>query len=333
MLKVRFSVLALAGVVLQLAAVLPAATLHENFSTDPALRGWSVFGDTNLFAWDRTNQNLRVTWDSSQTNSYFYLPLGTVLSRNDDFSVEFDLRLSDIAPTTKPGPFEIGVGFFNLADATRTNFWRGAGRDLEHGPRSIVEFDYFPAGYFPEWNWYTDPTISPTVVSMDNTNFDSGFALLELATDAAYHVVLSYSGLSQSLHTEVWRDGAQIGPIADVALDTGFTDFRLDTFSISSYSDTGDDYDSVLAHGVVDNLVVTASPRPVGYLTGGWSNGVWQVQFASRTNWLYTLECAGNFQQWTNVLPNVPGTGERLCLQDTNPPASKAFYRVRATQP
>ena len=34
-------------------------------------------------------------------------------------------------------------------------------------------------------------------------------------------------------------------------------------FSISSYSSTGDDYDSVLAHGTVGNLVVTASLRPI----------------------------------------------------------------------
>jgi hypothetical protein len=48
-----------------------AATISENFANDPLRNGWQIFGDTNLFQWDSTNQNLDVTWDSSQTNSYF----------------------------------------------------------------------------------------------------------------------------------------------------------------------------------------------------------------------------------------------------------------------
>ena len=43
-----------------------AVTLTEDFSTDPMQNGWQVFGDTNLFTWDSTNQNLAVTWDSTQ---------------------------------------------------------------------------------------------------------------------------------------------------------------------------------------------------------------------------------------------------------------------------
>ena len=70
-----------------------AATITENFSANPLQNGWQIFGDTNLFQWDSTNQNLAVTWDSSQTNSYFYHPLGTILTRNDDFSLAFDLAI------------------------------------------------------------------------------------------------------------------------------------------------------------------------------------------------------------------------------------------------
>ena len=57
-------------------ACVNANTIVERFTTDPALDGWQVFGDTNLFQWDSANQNLAVTWDSSQTNSYFYHLLG-----------------------------------------------------------------------------------------------------------------------------------------------------------------------------------------------------------------------------------------------------------------
>src|SRR5438552_11511872 len=44
--------------------IFPAGAFQESFSSDPAMRGWRTFGDTNLFHWNSTNQNLEVTWDS-----------------------------------------------------------------------------------------------------------------------------------------------------------------------------------------------------------------------------------------------------------------------------
>jgi len=79
-----------------------AATIGENFATNPLLRGWRVFGNTNLFRWNAAGQNVGVTWDSSHTNSYFYMPLGTILNRQDDFSVAFDLQLIDVAAGVNP---------------------------------------------------------------------------------------------------------------------------------------------------------------------------------------------------------------------------------------
>src|SRR4051812_19553679 len=98
------------------ACVMHAAVISENFSNDPLARGWKMFGDTNLFCWNATNQNLEVTWDSSRTNSFFRLPLGTIVSSNDDFSIAFDLRMHDIAIGTssnKPDTFQIALGFVN----------------------------------------------------------------------------------------------------------------------------------------------------------------------------------------------------------------------------
>src|ERR1051326_4452154 len=85
------------GAFLSLPCLATAATFQEDFSNDPVTHGWQVFGNTNLFPWDATNQNLRVTWDSSQPNSYFHHPLGTILGRDDDFSLGFDVRFSDVA--------------------------------------------------------------------------------------------------------------------------------------------------------------------------------------------------------------------------------------------
>src|SRR6266567_4657432 len=137
-----------------------AGTLQEDFSTDPAARDWRVFGDTNLFSWDAANQQLQVTWDSSQPNSYFYHPLGTTLSRNDDFSLAFDLRLADITPgvnTNKSGGFELAVGLLNFSEATLTNFLRGTGTDSP----DLVEFDFFPDTGF-------GPTLWPTIISTNS---------------------------------------------------------------------------------------------------------------------------------------------------------------------
>src|SRR2546425_10251972 len=67
------------------AAAVQGASILETFDSNPATRGWHVFGDTNLFAWNAANQNLSVTWDSSRPNSYFYRAVGTILTRSDDF--------------------------------------------------------------------------------------------------------------------------------------------------------------------------------------------------------------------------------------------------------
>src|ERR1051325_6612720 len=49
-------------------------SVFEDFRFNPLTNGWKVFGQTNLFAWNATNQNLEVIWDSSKSNSYFYKP-------------------------------------------------------------------------------------------------------------------------------------------------------------------------------------------------------------------------------------------------------------------
>jgi len=68
------------------------ATFQEDFATNPQTHGWKIFGETNLFYWNATNENLEVTWDSSHSNSYFAIAVGTILTRRDDFSFAMDLR-------------------------------------------------------------------------------------------------------------------------------------------------------------------------------------------------------------------------------------------------
>ena len=98
----------------------------ENFATNPSSDGWETFGDTNLFQWNSTNQDLQVTWDSTQNNSYFFHPLDFAVTANDDFSISFDLNLADIASDPEPGktgPMELGFEFLDLAAAYAEVDW------------------------------------------------------------------------------------------------------------------------------------------------------------------------------------------------------------------
>jgi hypothetical protein len=323
MKKVLFVSLALAGV--SVLSVAHATIITENFTTNPLQNGWQIFGNTNLFQWNSTNQNLDVTWDSSQTNSYFYHPLGTVVTRNDDFSVAFDLRLNDIGPGPDGDfPFELAVGFLNLDEATQTNFLRGTG----YSSPDLVEFDYF-------WDSGYGATVWPGIVDTNssfNYNGANDYAIFALTPADWYHVVMTYTASNQTLVTALVNSEQTSGVTIIEPLDDHFTDFRVDAISMISYNDT-DAYDgSILAHGVVANIAVTFPPPPIQYLTGSFSNAVWRAQFLSQSNWIYTLQHTTNLIAWNDISASG-GNGTNLFLQDTNAPVDKAFYRVRAERP
>jgi hypothetical protein len=330
MSKIGLFVLVLASLV----KITPAMseTFTEDFSSNPAQKLWHVFGNTNLFQWDRTNENLQVTWDSSQPNSYFYYPLVTVLDSRNDFTLAFDWQLTDIGPHpgTKASTFQIAIGLLNLEQATQTNFIRGTGIDSP----DLAEVDYF-------WDSGFGATVYPTFTDTNSTfNFNgaSDYALFALATNAWYHVVMSYSASNQTAITTITNSERTSGARATQLLNANFADYRVDTLSISSYSDAGQDPQyagSVLAHGKVDNLAISyagvnAFPPPLADIASYFSNGLWQVQFVSQTNWLYTLERTIDFKQWTSASATLPGNGSGLVLTDTNLPSVTAFYRVRA---
>jgi hypothetical protein len=323
-------------VLLATAVIARADIITENFATNPAAHGWQVFGNTNLFHWDSTNQNLDVTWDSSQPNSYFYHALGTILGRDDDFQVSFELQFNDIAAgvnTNKPDGIEVGIGFLNFGDASGA-FVRGAPvfPPASPDPKNVAEFDYFPAFDDPFFG-HVDASIAPTFIS-SNFAFDGAFGDFFVMTNGvSYNVQLNYTASNATFVSMVTLTGQTNVLIYASATLSGTNDFRVDTFSVSSYTDTGDDFDSLLAHGIVGNLVVTTPPSPVQNVSGGFTNNAWQMQLTSRTNWIYTLERTGDFQNWAAAATAVPGNGTTLTLQDTNDVIMKSFYRVRAQKP
>ncbi len=184
--------LALAGWFILSAARCGAVTLTEDFSTDPLQNGWQIFGDTNLFQRNSTNQNLAVTWDSTQTNSYFYKPLGTTLTKADSFTVDFDMELNDISYGLNPPlPASVAVGLFNFADATNGGFSRPDG----YSP-NLFEFDYYPDNGDAYYGNYGHPSLDGTITDdADITNFpDFNFIydLLPMNTNVIYDVTLAH---------------------------------------------------------------------------------------------------------------------------------------------
>jgi hypothetical protein len=342
MKKRMFVSLASVGLFVVLSAA-RAANLTEDFSANPLQAGWQVFGDTNLFVWNESHQNLEVTWDSTHSNSYFYRPLNVTLTRYDDFTLEFDLRLSDIASGVEPGktgPLQIGLGLLNLAEATSTNFMRGA----YGGAPNVAGFDYYTDGFY-DFGGVIYPSPASTVTSFipgtDPQHYTPIFLSVfetELPTNQTVHVRLAYTGGDQTARLSVTTNGVPLSQLPPLVLGdpgnsqvTPSDNFRVDTFSISSYSSNGDDFDSVLAHGTVDNLVVQASLVPVGRIAGNFAaGGGWQAQCFTHTNWLYTLERTSDFKSWTPVSVTLRGTEDLMTLQDTNSLPPQAFYRVRA---
>jgi hypothetical protein len=263
-------------------AAVEATIVMEDFSNNPANDGWQIFGTTNLFAWNATNQDLQVTWDSRQPNSYFYHPLGTVMTSNDAFSVSFDLLLTD-ANTNSDGTnaLQLAIGFLNLPEAENTNYLRGSGENTTN----LAEFDFYPG-------------VSGELPSLDATLVDSNgiyyFAYADLLWNfgQTYRVTISHAAGTSALAAQILTNGAVYTTLPGV-YNEGTGDFRLDSVAIISYSDAdsaGYDYgpSSILAHGTVKNFMVTAPSVPAIFFSGNLTNGIWQAQFWSTTllNWL-----------------------------------------------
>ena len=303
---------------------LNAAGWQEDFSSNPAERGWRVFGDPSLFSWNATAHHLDVTWNTEQTNSFFHHPLGTILAKNDDFEVAFDLRLDSVEAIGLPGKryaFEIAVGLLNLTQATATNFFRGDGVSSPN----LVEFDYFPDTGFGD-------TVSPAVVS-GNSVFRPAFIFPYELPPADWHrIVMRYSAGTESLLVAVTNRTTLAGTNKSIVLGAGFGDFRIDTIAISSYADHTTN-GHLLVQGAVDNFTVTLPDPPVMNLAGSFATGEWQAEFLSRTNWLYSLERTTNFVTWSAAAIPTNGNGGSLILADTNAATASAFYRVHAERP
>jgi hypothetical protein len=289
-----------------------AAVVAEDFSRNPMLSGWKIHGASQLFTWDEPKGSLQVTWDSALTNSYFYRPLGMVLTKADEFSLAFDLRLDEVTL----GSFELAIGLLNFSDATQPGFLRGTGSDSPN----LAEFDYFP-----EWS-SVDATTSDTEGAMQ---FNYGVPVT-LQPGTTYRIVLKHAAGDGMLAGEIYLGEALYDSMPKSFTNANFTDFRVDTLAVASYSGVNS-FAELYARGAVDNLVLTI-PLAVGEIDGRFAGVPWQVKVSSNTNSNYILQRTADFEVWADVGTPLPGTGSELLLTDPNPPATEAYYRVKATQ-
>lgn len=318
MRKINLCLLGITGAIALAVCIANAETFNEDFAYDPFTRGWQVYGEPTLFAWNPTNQNLQVTWDSTRPNSYFYRKLETILTLADAFELQFNLQLENVV--VDGWGFQIALGFINLEDATSTNFLRGTGANSPN----LFEFDYFPDVGF-------GPSIAVTMTDA-SSRFAFWYATVPLECGVNYRVQLIHPPGATNVEAFVWVDDQLYTSLAYCWVSTNFTDFRLNTIAISSYSDAGSG-GTIRANGIVDNITISTPPQPMQNIVYEFEEGACVVQFLSQTNWAYTLQRTQDFATWTDVSTNVIGTGAILQLKDTNPPIDRAFYRVRAYRP
>jgi hypothetical protein len=290
------------------ARAVSAGVIQEDFTKDPALHGWQISGGTSLFEWNSAAGALEVTWDSSKPNSYFHLPLGFVLTKAEDFSVSFDLRLSDFVAgvnPAKPNPFQIAAGFINQAQATSSQFFRGSG----FSSPDLVEFSFFPDSG-GAWMW--GPSVTGTMIDSTGINWATGgFGPFGLGAQEVYHITQVYHSASNTLTTSVLLNGQSVGEVSVARLGASFKDFAVDQFAICSYSDAGQDpayAGSLIAHGTIDNIEVTVPDR----MRGEFVSGGYQVQCWTKTNWLYTLERSTDVKTWEPISAATPGNGGKI---------------------
>lgn len=322
MLKTK---LIIVGAALAAIAFANCGEFTETFDYNPVESGWRLFGNQSLFSWNSVDKNLRVIWDSSKPNSYFYKPLGTTLTRDYFFVFGFDLKLDSVAVGTTPGKpftFQLAIGLINYTNATNPNFLRGTGMDSPN----VVEFDYFPDSGF-------GATISPVIISASNEFAVSFNFPIELATGTVYRVDMIYLPESGILKTSMKSNGVAFVNIKDAVIPSDFAGFFVDTFAICSYSDEGQDPiwgGSILASGVVDNINMVWYNPYAPTLEGSFAANAYKITIESHQMWWYTLERSDDLKTWSAVSPPTPGTGGKLTLIDTTPPSEKAFYRVKA---
>lgn len=292
---------------------------YEAFDSDPMSRGWSVHGDKSLFAWDEESKSLQVKWDSEKTNSFFYKPLGRVLTESDSFAFTFQIALDSVKAgylEGKPYTFEVALGLLNLTSAKDKNFDRATGSDSPN----LVEWDYFPDTGF-------GATVSPAIAS-DKSQFSAGFTFpAELLVGKTYCVKLIFNAEEMMLKTEILEDGKPWKKIENVKMGPGFNGFSVDAFSISNFSAKYGE-SSLFATGTIDEIAIVTSnslPRILGVKI---KDSKWQAKSFLVEPQKWKVERSNDMIQWNRVSTNFDSLNYFQHFRDATTNEGIRFYRL-----
>lgn len=302
-----------------------AATLTEEFGSDPLDRGWLASGRTNLYAWDSAAQRLEVTWDSSAPHSLFALPLGETLTTNESFAFGLDLVLTEAEGGVRPprsGAMQVAFGLLDLPRALREHYPRAAGRAFD-----LVEFNWFPPGEIPGFG-VVDPTVSPVLFDSAGHVAASFTFPLELTLGVPHRIRCEFDRKQRELRTTLISGGVE-QPVRRVTLPAAFADFSLNAFALMNWSEADSPFDSVLARGHVDRIVIELPPPPIGTVE---MTAPGEVSFAMLGGWQYDVEASEDLVRWRHVLGIAGSEGRARVPDHGGVPSGRQFYRVRATR-
>lgn len=184
-------------------------------------------------------------------------------------------------------------------------------------------------------------TFATTVVSSNRSFLPAHNFPLELTLNDRFRFTLTYTASNHTLRTTATRNGAPYGMPPDNAFQslilTSQPDWRVDCFGVMSYSDaiqfgSPDYYGSILAHGILDNVVLTIPAPVLGSLVLSQSNSINYLEFPSKTNWVYTLERSTDLVSWISLASATNGNGSKITLAEPSV-NNKSFYRVRSERP
>ena len=312
--------LLLAIVFITIESSLSANNLHfETFDSDPLTKGWSVHGDKSLFEWDEDSESLRVKWDTERPSSFFYKPLGRVLTESNSFAFTFQITLDSVKAgylEGKPYTFQVALGLLNISSAIDKNFNRGTGSDSPN----LVEWDYFPDTGF-------GATVSPAVAS-DKSEFSAGFTFpAELLIGKTYSIKLIYNSEERVLKTEMLEDGKSWETIQTVEISSDFSGFFVDTFSISNFS-AKDSESSLLAIGIVDEVALVTSdtlPKLFGVKING---SQWEAKSFLIEPEIWKVESSNDVLNWNRAILDSDSLNYFQYFNDTVTNKEFQFYRL-----
>jgi len=327
-MKLHWHFAGLIALTMSLCPGLEADELRDDFTADPFASGsgrWRVVGDAGLFRWEPVSGALAVTWDSSRENSFCVLPLGRTVSAAEAVGFACDLTLTEAGPrpdSSRPQVLQVSIALVRQSLLPGGYSQRtAAGRAVD-----LLDFSFFPlADYGP---FGIAAYVAPAAFGQIRAGYSFGNSY-NLADGQPHRVECRWDPLDRRLHTTLTGAGPVQATHPPLPADDNFA---VDALAIVVWNESPTPQDSLLARGVIDNVVITRPDLPSPWVAPLTFEGLTRtVRFRGRSGFFYQLEASGDLTHWTALGESRAGTGEEIALSDLRKALFlQQFYRVRA---